>query len=166
MSGSPFWKFSLSFYGRPAAAQACLRLQEEAGADVNIVLFLLWCAARGRQLDADAVRAIDEDVRWWRGEVVQKLRGVRKAMKSPAAGWEGAEAQALRAKVKADELEAERLQQEAMYGRFDPVQIGAEAGTSAAADANLSAYAALLGVRFPDDCRAVLLSELPNATAA
>jgi uncharacterized protein (TIGR02444 family) len=37
----PFWRFSLDLYGRPGVAPACLALQDEAGADVNLVLYLL-----------------------------------------------------------------------------------------------------------------------------
>ena len=47
------WAFSLQAYARPGAAPACLRCQDEAGADVNIVLFLLWHAARGRAVARD-----------------------------------------------------------------------------------------------------------------
>jgi len=41
---SPFWRFSLRFYSRPGVAAACLALQDEAGADVNLMLFLLFLA--------------------------------------------------------------------------------------------------------------------------
>ncbi len=43
----PFWTFSLEFYGLPDVAPACLRCQDEAGADVNLILFVLWRAASG-----------------------------------------------------------------------------------------------------------------------
>ena len=42
--GSPFWRFSLQFYRLPKVADACIALQEEAGVDVNLLLFLLWQA--------------------------------------------------------------------------------------------------------------------------
>ena len=42
-----FWDFSLNIYGVPGVAPACLRCQDEAGADVNLILFLLWRAAAG-----------------------------------------------------------------------------------------------------------------------
>src|SRR5262249_61394116 len=46
--GSPFWRFSLQFYRQPKVADACIALQEEAGGDVNLLLFLLWHAAQKR----------------------------------------------------------------------------------------------------------------------
>src|SRR5262249_35669715 len=44
--GSPFWRFSLQFYRQPKVADACIALQEGAGVDVNLLLFLLWHAAQ------------------------------------------------------------------------------------------------------------------------
>ena len=43
-AGSPFWRFSLRFYRLPEVADACITLQEQAGVDVNLLLFLLWHA--------------------------------------------------------------------------------------------------------------------------
>ena len=53
--GSPFWRFSLAFYRLPAVADACIALQEQAGVDVNLLLFLLWQATRGRELSQTEV---------------------------------------------------------------------------------------------------------------
>jgi len=39
--GSPFWRFSLRFYARAKISAICLLLQDEAGVDVNLLLFLL-----------------------------------------------------------------------------------------------------------------------------
>ena len=49
-AGSPFWRFSLRFYRRREVADACIALQEEAGVDVNLLLFLLWHAIHKRAL--------------------------------------------------------------------------------------------------------------------
>jgi uncharacterized protein (TIGR02444 family) len=39
MDDSGFWRFSLSFYGDEQVAEACLLLQDEAAADVNVLLY-------------------------------------------------------------------------------------------------------------------------------
>ena len=49
-AGSPFWRFSLRFYRRRGVADACITLQEQAGVDVNLLLFLLWHATHAREL--------------------------------------------------------------------------------------------------------------------
>lgn len=42
-----FWDFSLTLYGRPGVAEACLQLQDRHGADVNLLLLGFWRAHRG-----------------------------------------------------------------------------------------------------------------------
>jgi uncharacterized protein (TIGR02444 family) len=44
------WDFSLRIYGLPGIAPACLRCQDDAGADVNMILLLLWTAKGGVRL--------------------------------------------------------------------------------------------------------------------
>ena len=43
-----FWDFSVTLYGRPGVAPACLELQERRGLDVNVLMFCLWLAQSGR----------------------------------------------------------------------------------------------------------------------
>src|SRR5438874_13750222 len=81
--GSPFWRFSLRFYREPAVADACIALQEQAGIDVNLLLFLLWHATRKRTLSKTEVENFEAAVAPWRDATVIPLRGVRRALKSP-----------------------------------------------------------------------------------
>ena len=60
---SPFWRFSLRFYSRPGVASACLALQDEAGADVNVMLFLLFLAEHKRQVTKEDIARLDGTVR-------------------------------------------------------------------------------------------------------
>src|SRR3954451_15993160 len=110
---SPFWRFSLEFYRREGVAPACLALQEAAGADVNLLLLLLWCARDGRRLAAADIAEIDALCAPWRAVAVVPLRDMRRGLKAPPALVRGAAAEAFRGKIKAVELEAERLQQQA-----------------------------------------------------
>src|SRR5262245_11025073 len=145
--GSPFWRFSLQFYRLPKVADACIALQEEAGVDVNLLLFLLWHARQRRRLTAAEVAALEGKIGPWRDVTVIPLRSVRRALKSPPALVEASTAKAFRNRIKSGELEAERLQQEAMYAL---APLGAEvAGPEQAARSNVAAYQEMLGVRFP-----------------
>src|SRR5215470_18430312 len=81
--GSPFWRFSLGFYRQPGVADACIRLQEEAGVDVNLLLFLLWHARQAQCLTAAEVAELDRRTAPWREQAVIPLRGVRRALKTP-----------------------------------------------------------------------------------
>lgn len=145
---SPFWSFSLAVYGRPGVKEACLELQEAAKADVNVLLYALWLGTRGRRLAPADMAGVAAFVERWRGGVVIPLRAARRALKNPPAGFAGAEAAALREAVSRAELEAERLQQMALYN-FAPVEKAGLAGEpEAAARANVAAYEGALGAVF------------------
>ncbi|MCG8546534.1 MAG: TIGR02444 family protein, partial [Alphaproteobacteria bacterium] len=38
--GNAFWNFSLRAYARPGVADACIRLQDRYGVDVNVLFYL------------------------------------------------------------------------------------------------------------------------------
>jgi uncharacterized protein (TIGR02444 family) len=159
--GSPFWRFSLRFYRQPKVADACIALQEEAGVDVNLLLFLLWHATLGRTLSLIEVGEVETRIGPWRDATVIPLRTVRRALKSPPALVAPATAELFRTKIKAVELEAERLQQEAMYELARPSPLGQPAASlEEAARANIAAYAAIAGALFSKDAVETLLAAL------
>jgi uncharacterized protein (TIGR02444 family) len=160
-AASPFWRFSLAFYRQPGVADACIRLQEEAGVDVNLLLFLLWQATRKRALSADEVQALERRVAPWREDVVVALRAVRRALKSPPALILAATAELFRTRIKAAELEAERLQQEAMYELARSSLLGREVPSKEeAARINVANYASSARASFPASAVEVVLAAL------
>src|SRR5215211_2609844 len=160
--GSPFWRFSLRFYRQREVADACIALQEEAGIDVNLLLFLLWHATQRRALSALEVADLERRVAPWRNITVIPLRTMRRALKSPPALVAGASAEPFRTKIKAVELEAERLQQEAMHDLAVPL-LGKDAPSlEAAARANVAAYAAMCATAFPKSATDTLLAALSD----
>lgn len=152
---SPFWTFSLAFYRQPDVAEACLSCQDEAGADVNLILFMLWQAGRGIRLDTSDVAAIDARVAPWRTQVVEPLRTIRRLLKvSPLlAGGED-----YRERIKRLELEAERLLQEALFA--EPPAGSLMGDIPAAARNNIDAYQAASGLTLPAASVATLLARL------
>ncbi len=146
MNAPGFWQFSLGFYAEPGMAQACLQLQDSCGADVNVLLYLLYLARAGRRIDGAALERIDSLAREWRAAVVAPLRGVRTRIKTTVGAFEPATTGALRAEVQRVELAAERLQQETME-RLAPAQdLGVPCADAAAcARDNLALYADRLG---------------------
>jgi uncharacterized protein (TIGR02444 family) len=161
--GSPFWRFSLGFYRQPGVADACIALQEQAGVDVNLLLFLLWHATLKRAVSVAEVEELERRIAPWRDATVIALRTVRRALKSPPALVAAATAELFRTKIKAVELEAERLQQEAMYELARASPFGREApSTQDAARANVASYAAMARATFPESAIETLLAVLPS----
>lgn len=147
---SDFWNFSLRTYAKPGIAGLCLELQDGFGADVNLVLFMLWAAARGRRLELQEIEKVASFVKGWREQVVIPMRAARRALKSPPHGWPIRETESLRQRIKADELEAERLQQNAMGAFLAVERAGQSASPQAAAKSNLTNYASLLHAAFSE----------------
>jgi uncharacterized protein (TIGR02444 family) len=157
-----FWNFSLHTYAKPKVAELCLELQEGFGADVNLVLFMLWAAARKRRLEPQEIEKIANFVKDWREQIVIPLRLARRALKAPPREWPASETESLRQRVKADELEAERLQQNAMSAFLAVDQAGQSDSILAAAKSNLMNYSSLLGVAFSEK----YVSDLANALSS
>jgi hypothetical protein len=90
------------------------------------------------------------------------LRTLRRALKSPPPLVAGAAAELFRTKVKAVELEAERLQQEAMYELARATPWGQDAPSRTdAARGNIAAYETMAGKAFPKPAIETLLAALP-----
>jgi uncharacterized protein (TIGR02444 family) len=148
-SETPFWRFSLNFYRQSGVSDACIVLQDAHGADVNLLLFLFWLASDDRQLSASEVKMLDDNVRGWRSLTIVPIRDARRKLKGAETLVSPDKQEAFRNKVKAVELDAERLQQEALYEFSRSGPLGRPAPPVAAARANVSAYGDVLGVSFP-----------------
>lgn len=158
-NASAFWQFSLRFYRQPAVPALCLKLQDENGVDVNILFLLIFLATHGRALTPDDVRRIDAHIHDWRERVVLPLRALRRDLKGGIPPIDPVAAEALRSAIKRDELQAERLQQEALERAFPPAITGTPASPRAAAAANIAVYGAVIGA-LPQATVAALLAEL------
>ncbi|RTR05713.1 TIGR02444 family protein [Halomonas nitroreducens] len=101
LAATPLWDFALALYGRPGVEAACLHLQDDAGVDVAELLWRCWLYHHGL-----ATGEAPEAVSRWQAEVTAPLRRLRRALKDEARHREGAAA--LRERLKASELDAER----------------------------------------------------------
>lgn len=107
--GTAFWRFSLALYGRSGVADSCLKLQDEAGADVNLLLLGFWRAEQGLapwgEAEIAALGAAVAPV----NEVLRPFRAARRRLKE-LIGAEPA-ADELYQQAKALELRLEELVQ-------------------------------------------------------
>jgi len=142
---NPFWTFSLGYYRGAGVSEACLELQDNCGVDVNVVLFLLWQAAQKRKVADDDVKVLADKVRPWQIEVIGPIRALRRKLKTDAPLLDKGLAELFRTKIKAIELESERLQQDAMAALATGLTTETAASAEAAARASIAAYASALG---------------------
>lgn len=84
---NPFWDYSVSIYGKPDVADACIFLQDRYGFDVNLLLFCVWLGASGRgSLDADEIEGCLRRTGDWRARVIEPLRSIRRACRDEPLG--------------------------------------------------------------------------------
>jgi uncharacterized protein (TIGR02444 family) len=116
---TPLWAFALAVYGRDGVADECLELQERLNLDVNLLLFAACVGAvEGVRLELQDIAAASAAVADWHSEIVRALRCVRRALKPPSADADNplrGASTALRAQVKAAELEAEKIEQAILW---------------------------------------------------
>jgi uncharacterized protein (TIGR02444 family) len=146
---TPFWRFSLKFYGQSGVSDACIALQDGCGVDVNLLLFLFWLASERQLLSADEVKKLDATIKSWRELTIIPIRDTRRKLKGAKTFVDPAKQEALRDKVKAVELEAEKLQQEALYAFTQTGPLGKPSEPPAAARGNVAAFERAMGTSFP-----------------
>jgi uncharacterized protein (TIGR02444 family) len=143
-----FWSWSTAFYAKPGVAEACLELQDRDGAEVNLVLLLLWLAEEGyAPLGQGEVAALDRAVRPWREKVVEPLRALRNALK-------GQGEDTVRRAILSAELVAERSTQRRLVAAL-PALSESEAVPESIAARNLEAHGGLA-----PEPRAILIGAL------
>jgi uncharacterized protein (TIGR02444 family) len=145
--GSPFWNFSIAVYRSSEVQDECLRLQDEFGLDVNLVLLCAFLGAvHGAALSAGDLASARQEIGQWHEDIVRPLRAARRALKTIDVADAEAALQ-LRTQVKAVELEAERIEQ-TMLKRWADARLAAwpRSKPSEAIVANLQALLSTYGI--------------------
>ena len=78
------WNFALGLYARPGIEQACLRLQDEHGEDVCLLLCGAWLGERGAACTPARCLQLREIAADWQREVITPLRELRRRWKTMA----------------------------------------------------------------------------------
>ena len=133
-----FWDFSLALYVKPQVAECCLKLQDEHGANVNLVLWCLWLEQRGIKLTRERLAESEALIHKWDADYVQVLRQLRRKMKSEC-NLDDALTNQVRERIKSTELLAEKCEQEWLENLARNWRISDEADDVSAGE-NLSFY--------------------------
>lgn len=132
-----FWRFSLDRYARPGVAEACLELQDRAGADVNLLMLALWLGSLGRRLNPAEGARLAGLAADWQEPIIAPLRAVRRRLKERAGLPWGEALTTWRGRVAEAELAFEQVEQ-LLLERAAGIGSGG-APSIAAARANLAA---------------------------
>lgn len=103
-----FWDWALAAYAAPGVADECLHLQDVHDQNAPLLLWAAWCAETGRALDEDAVEAACDTARAWADNAVVPLRALRRALRTRRPDMTDEDREAVRAQIKAVELDSER----------------------------------------------------------
>ncbi len=132
------WAFVTGVYAASGTEKVSLKLQDEFGADVVMVLFLVWLGLGGKQVNLQEMEALRDIAVPWQQAVIGPQRRVRRQLKK----LKGRRAEEKYAAAKSSELAAERRELASLLSAalawgfaFD---LGA--GSKAAAKANLRSY--------------------------
>ena len=113
-----------------------------------------------RRVPLGAAQEVCAKAAAWRDDVVVPLRALRRRLKDGSPLVERGAAELFRTRIKAAELESERLQQEAMFALAAGLVTENTTTTEAAARANVAAYEQALAGAFAPDAVGVLLGAL------
>lgn len=108
------WDWAVRAYAAPGVSEACLALQDRDDQNVCLLLYAAWCGRTGRALDAEAVEAAVDTARAWSETAIAPLRRIRRDLKTRRPDMDDLAREAVRDKVKAVELDAERRLLEAL----------------------------------------------------
>jgi uncharacterized protein (TIGR02444 family) len=108
------WDWAVSAYGAPGVGEACLALQDNSEQNVPVLLWSAWVAATGRKPDEETIEAACDTARAWDSVVVAPLRSVRRTLKAPIPDIDDGPREAVRNRIKALELGAEKHLLEAL----------------------------------------------------
>ncbi len=132
------WDFSLALYAQPGVADACLRLQDEAGINVNLLLWCVWLECKGIALDSAGLQDAERRIRGWDYHYVVPLRHLRRRLKAEF-GSEDESILQLRKQIQQAELAAEQQVQKQLQAltrqwmeqdlAIEPVPTVAQAGS-------------------------------------
>ena len=167
-SREDFWEWSARAYARPGVKAQLLDLQDAQALNVNILLWCCWTGTRrGAPSELVIRKAIDLTSAWSR-DVTGALRAARRALKSPPRQAPAEGVEALRAKVKSAELDAEKLEQGMLQALAEDASPRARDAPAALGEARraLARYADLAGAVGRRGFSMLMLDDLARAVIA
>lgn len=102
------WDWAVAAYAAEGVSETCLSLQDQHEQNTCLLLWAGWNAATGRRPDEETIEAACDTARAWETTTTAPLRAIRRTLKLPVPDIEDTAREAVRNRIKAVELEAER----------------------------------------------------------
>lgn len=115
---SDFWNYSIQVYQIPEVEQACLKLQNNFQADVNLLLYCCWAGENKVQLTMDNIQQLIITAQPWQN-IIQPLRDSRRLLKDEVTALDNNIAIETRNNLMEMELNAEHMAQLAIEKILD-----------------------------------------------
>lgn len=165
---SPLWQFALQLYSVPQVSAACLALQDNHGADVNMILLCSWVGRHGAYLPRQQIAILDQLVLPWRTEVIGPLRALRRQLKAPVGPVGPDRSGVFRETIKCAELQAEKIQLDVLFQALEtlPAKNAIKADRGGVIRSNLLHYLAMRGVNSEEVTVRAFLETLVSETVA
>jgi len=114
---NPFWRFSLSLYQLKRIKDACLQLQDDSGANVNLLFFAIWTAQQRLRFSPDWRQTFVQLENWHRDYTLQlrRQRNELKLIAEKADKNEDGPLHRMREHIQKAELLAEQQEQAVLY---------------------------------------------------
>ncbi len=153
-----FWDFSVRTYRTDGVPDACLSLQNDYGADVNMLLYCCWVGACIGQFDSELFARASAFSTLWADHVVVPLRSARTWMKQSGCETEPVPTDTcmqLREEIKSVEFATEKMQQQVLESlvSVDQSRIDTPEQILEGVIANLNLYVTYAGIKVCDDVR-------------
>ncbi len=137
------WQYACQVYSQAGVEAALLVLQDDHGADINLILQALWLASEGRLWTEACIPAGYDQ---WMKEQVLPLRQMRRSMKVDWVEKRGPQYEDFRQQVKKLELKAEQQALAMLFHQSNRV-LGQEESVTKTLESNLSQLAAYLTIK-------------------
>ncbi|MDH5394037.1 MAG: TIGR02444 family protein [Gammaproteobacteria bacterium] len=120
---SELWDFSVNFYRLGSVEKACLRLQDQFGLNVNLVLFCHWLALKKQQvLKLEQWQLLVSAALPW-DETITMLRKSRKLIGTTNIAWPSSFEKKTKDEVINIELNTEHMQQLAIEQAWQQMKV-------------------------------------------
>ena len=114
------WDYATDVWRRPDVEPVCLALQDAYGHSPPLLLWRLWAVDQSRALDVSMIEQAVAAARRWENVVTRPLRAVDQGMKAILPSVSAESRAAIRGKLRALELDAERALLDALEDLAPP----------------------------------------------